>query len=107
MIIAARSCYVLFAVTTPTPHTTSDLLAEILANQRRILRPALVTIGYLMDRCDVECSKTITRRLKKYGIPFRDLHGDIWKEGPKRISLMEWENKAKMQTQMIKRDLHR
>lgn len=55
-----------------------------------------------------ECStKTVSRHLKRYGIPKRNIHGGIWAEGdgPVRYSLTEWKARGPLHTRSVTNEL--
>jgi len=87
------------------------LLEEVKALReevRRATRPALVEAEWLAWRsgCSVD---TVNRRAKEWGLPKRDLNGDIKTSptGPVRYSLTEWEAAERLHTRVVKRTAKR
>lgn len=83
-------------------------LAALRAEVRNATRPALVEAEWLAWRsgCSVD---TVNRRAKEWGIPRRDLNGDIKASptGPVRYSLTEWEAAERLHTRVVKRSARR
>ena len=44
---------------------------------------------------------TIRRQRERYGIPYRDVHGQRHEEGPKRISVAEWKRRGEIDTSAL------
>jgi len=63
----------------------------------------LVSVQELAAWCSVS-EKTIRRRRRAAGIPWRSIHGDRWTEGdgPKRIAMREWHERSELDTRSVK-----
>ena len=71
---------------------------------REAMRPQMATLKEIAHDYRFKDTRTVKRRCKKYGIPLRNAHGDVWREGDDeiRISRAEWRRCAKLDTRTVK-----
>ena len=71
----------------------------------RALRRPLVPLSWLVHRGGV-AERTVIRRLEAWGVPKRQLNGDLWRDpgdGPVLYSTDEWEAARRLHTQVVKK----
>lgn len=81
-------------------------LEDIDRRLRNLERPAVASFAWIARHYGPISVRTVKRRCKRYGIPIRDVHGDLDEAGG-CISVAEWEAKEKKNTRSIKSMIRR